>query len=140
MTECIVSVLVILVLHFNKTRESGVRNWGNVYSKFLKSQNIYFFDNGTIIVFPKILFLDTLEVIVEIESSKKALLLLNKMIFFRLFQLIIQPSLTKDNLFLALSMADATFPRIETLHLGYVDPFPEKGKIRLLKMVPSFSD
>ncbi|XP_067686174.1 F-box only protein 38-like [Haliotis asinina] len=43
-------------------------------------------------------------------------------------ELSIQPSLTKDSLFAAIKMADVTFPVFETLHLGYVDPFPEAGK------------
>ncbi|XP_048240772.1 F-box only protein 38-like [Haliotis rufescens] len=43
-------------------------------------------------------------------------------------ELSIQPSLTKDSLFAAIKMADVTFPVFETLHLGYVDPFPESGK------------
>lgn len=49
-------------------------------------------------------------------------------------ELSIQPSLTKDSLFAAIKMADVTFPVFETLHLGYVDPFPESGK-QLLRNV-----
>ncbi|XP_056012964.1 F-box only protein 38-like isoform X2 [Ostrea edulis] len=40
----------------------------------------------------------------------------------------IQPSLTKDNLFVALVMADVTFPLFSTLHLGFVDSFPAPEK------------
>lgn len=47
---------------------------------------------------------------------------------FRLEELIIQPSLTKDAVFSALLMAHAEYPRFECLHLGYVDDFPEKGQ------------
>lgn len=47
---------------------------------------------------------------------------------FRLEELIIQPSLTKDAVFSALLMAHAEYPRFECLHLGYVDDFPEKGR------------
>lgn len=47
---------------------------------------------------------------------------------FRLEELIIQPSLTKDAVFSALLMAHADYPRFECLHLGYVDEFPEKGQ------------
>lgn len=47
---------------------------------------------------------------------------------FRLEELIIQPSLTKDAVFSALLMAHAEYPRFECLHLGYVDEFPEKGR------------
>ena len=39
-----------------------------------------------------------------------------------------QPSLTKDSLFASLTLADVDFPHFETLHLGYVDDFPEHGK------------
>ncbi|XP_064649464.1 F-box only protein 38-like [Lineus longissimus] len=47
----------------------------------------------------------------------------------------IQPSLTKDSLFLALSMAEPDFPKIDTISLGYVDPFPvEKGKWEPLQL------
>jgi len=47
---------------------------------------------------------------------------------FRLEELMIQPSLTKDAVFSALLMAHAEYPRFECLHLGYVDDFPEKGR------------
>ena len=47
---------------------------------------------------------------------------------FRLEELIIQPSLTKDAVFSALLMAHAEYPRFECLHLGYIDDFPEKGR------------
>ncbi|PFX11856.1 F-box only protein 38 [Stylophora pistillata] len=47
---------------------------------------------------------------------------------FRLEELCIQPSLTKDAVFSALLMAHAEYPRFESLHLGYADDFPEKGK------------
>lgn len=47
---------------------------------------------------------------------------------FRLEELLIQPSLTKDAVFSALLMAHAEYPRFECLHLGYVDDFPEKGQ------------
>ena len=47
---------------------------------------------------------------------------------FRLEELCIQPSLTKDAVFSALLMAHAEYPRFECLHLGYTDDFPEKGK------------
>lgn len=47
---------------------------------------------------------------------------------FRLEELIIQPSLTKDAVFSALLMAHADYPRFECLHLGYTDEFPEKGQ------------
>ena len=47
---------------------------------------------------------------------------------FRLKELIIQPSLTKDAVFSALLMAHAEYPRFECLHLGYIDDFPETGR------------
>ncbi|XP_078362498.1 F-box only protein 38-like, partial [Oculina patagonica] len=47
---------------------------------------------------------------------------------FRLEELLIQPSLTKDAVFSALLMAHAEYPRFESLHLGYADDFPEKGQ------------
>ena len=47
---------------------------------------------------------------------------------FRLKELIIQPSLTKDAVFSALLMAHAEYPRFECLHLGYTDDFPETGR------------
>ena len=47
---------------------------------------------------------------------------------YRLEELLIQPSLTKDAVFSALLMAHAEYPRFEFLHLGYVDDFPEKGQ------------
>ena len=47
---------------------------------------------------------------------------------FRLEELLIQPSLTKDAVFSALLMAHAEYPRFECLHLGYADDFPEKGQ------------
>ena len=47
---------------------------------------------------------------------------------FRLKELIIQPSLTKDAVFSALLMAHAEYPRFECLHLGYIDDFPETGQ------------
>ena len=47
---------------------------------------------------------------------------------FRLEELIIQPSLTKDAVFSALLMAHAEYPRFECLHLGYIDDFPETGQ------------
>ena len=47
---------------------------------------------------------------------------------FRLEELIIQPSLTKDAVFSALLMAHAEYPRFECLHLGYIDDFPETGR------------
>ncbi|XP_061189220.1 F-box only protein 38-like [Saccostrea echinata] len=40
----------------------------------------------------------------------------------------VQPSLTKDNLFVALMMADVSFPSFNTLHLGFVDSFPAPDK------------
>lgn len=42
---------------------------------------------------------------------------------FRLHEVRIQPSLTKDGVFSALKMAELEFPLFETLHLGYVDEF-----------------
>ena len=47
---------------------------------------------------------------------------------FRLEELCIQPSLTKDAVFSALLMAHAEYPRFESLHMGYADDFPEKGQ------------
>ena len=47
---------------------------------------------------------------------------------FRLEELSIQPSLTKDAVFSALLMARAEYPRFECLQLGYADDFPEKGR------------
>ena len=47
---------------------------------------------------------------------------------FKLEELAIQPSLTKDAVFSALRMAHAEYPRFEYLHLGYVDEFPERGR------------
>lgn len=44
-------------------------------------------------------------------------------VFYRLHELRIQPSLTKDGVFSALKMAELEFPQFETLHLGYVDDF-----------------
>ncbi|GAB1597530.1 F-box only protein 38-like [Argonauta hians] len=46
----------------------------------------------------------------------------------RLTDLCVQPSLTKDNLFAALTMAEVTFPNFKSLTLGFVDSFPEPGK------------
>ncbi|XP_023930540.1 F-box only protein 38-like [Lingula anatina] len=43
-------------------------------------------------------------------------------------ELLLQPSLTKDSVFAALSLADVVFPNFKTLHLGFVDDFPEPGK------------
>lgn len=45
------------------------------------------------------------------------------LVCFRLHELRIQPSLTKDGVFSALKMAELEFPQFETLHLGYVDEF-----------------
>uniref|UniRef100_A0AAY4DZJ3 F-box protein 38 n=1 Tax=Denticeps clupeoides TaxID=299321 RepID=A0AAY4DZJ3_9TELE len=41
----------------------------------------------------------------------------------RLHEVRVQPSLTKDGVFLALKMAELEFPQFETLHLGFVDEF-----------------
>ncbi|XP_029634616.1 F-box only protein 38 [Octopus sinensis] len=46
----------------------------------------------------------------------------------KLTDLCVQPSLTKDNLFSALTMAEVTFPNFKSLTLGFVDSFPEPGK------------
>lgn len=51
---------------------------------------------------------------------------------FRLHEVRIQPSLTKDGVFSALKMAELEFPQFETLHLGYVDEF-------LLQCMKSFN-
>ncbi|XP_022243608.1 F-box only protein 38-like isoform X2 [Limulus polyphemus] len=51
--------------------------------------------------------------------------------------LAIQPSLTKDTLFVALSCAQGDFSRLQSLHLGYVEELPSKGEWseeRLLSM------
>ncbi|KAK3087955.1 hypothetical protein FSP39_012784 [Pinctada imbricata] len=45
----------------------------------------------------------------------------------RLEEISIQPSLSRDSLFLALQLADVCFPLFERLHLGFVDSFPEPG-------------
>ena len=47
---------------------------------------------------------------------------------YRLEEVSVQPSLTKDNLFVALVMADVSFPLFSTLHLGFVDAFPASGR------------
>ena len=39
----------------------------------------------------------------------------------------LQPSLSRDSLFLALKMAEVTFLNLRTLQIGYVDDFPRKG-------------
>lgn len=51
---------------------------------------------------------------------------------FRLHEVRIQPSLTKDGVFSALKMAQLEFPQFETLHLGYVDEFLLQCEYRLL--------
>ncbi|XP_054715946.1 F-box only protein 38-like isoform X2 [Uloborus diversus] len=43
-------------------------------------------------------------------------------------QLYIQPSLTKDSLFVSLSFAQCSFPKLKTLYLGYVDEFNTGGE------------
>ena len=50
-------------------------------------------------------------------------------LYCRLEELSIQPSLTKDSLFSALTLAEVDFLHFETLHLGLVDPFPEPGRL-----------
>ena len=45
----------------------------------------------------------------------------------RLGELAIQPSLTKDSVFSSLAIAEMDFTVFETLHLGFVDDFPESG-------------
>lgn len=62
---------------------------------------------------------------------------------FRLHEVRIQPSLTKDGVFSALKMAELEFPQFETLHLGYVDEFliqckyePEYWKFIQCAIVP----
>lgn len=47
---------------------------------------------------------------------------------YRLHEVRIQPSLTKDGVFSALKMAELEFPQFETLHLGYVDEFLLQSK------------
>lgn len=39
----------------------------------------------------------------------------------------LQPSLSRDSLMLSLKMAEAAFPNLHTLQIGYVDDFPRKG-------------
>ena len=46
----------------------------------------------------------------------------------RLEDLSLQPSLSKDSFFVSLTLAEVEFPKFETLHIGYVDAFPEFGK------------
>ncbi len=46
---------------------------------------------------------------------------------FRLGELSVQPSLTKDSVFSSLLIAEMDFTVFETLHLGFVDDFPEHG-------------
>lgn len=48
-------------------------------------------------------------------------------LFFRLEELAIQPSLTKDSFFSSLVLAEVDFPNLERLHLGYVDDFTSQG-------------
>ncbi|XP_060065718.1 uncharacterized protein LOC132546039 [Ylistrum balloti] len=43
-------------------------------------------------------------------------------------ELCLQPSLTKDSLFISLRLADVSFKFLQTLHLGFVDAFPEPGQ------------
>ncbi|XP_033760977.1 F-box only protein 38-like [Pecten maximus] len=43
-------------------------------------------------------------------------------------ELCLQPSLTKDSLFISLRLADVSFRFLQTLHLGFVDAFPEPGQ------------
>ncbi|KFM77713.1 F-box only protein 38, partial [Stegodyphus mimosarum] len=42
--------------------------------------------------------------------------------------LFIQPSLTKDSLFVSLSFAQCEFPKLKNLHLGYVDKLNSSGE------------
>ena len=51
----------------------------------------------------------------------------------RLEDLSLQPSLSKDSFFVSLTLAEVEFPNFETLHVGFVDEFPEFGKQRLFK-------
>lgn len=39
----------------------------------------------------------------------------------------LQPSLSRDSVFLSLRMSEATFPNLHTFQVGYVDDFPRKG-------------
>lgn len=48
---------------------------------------------------------------------------------FRLEDLSLQPSLSKDSFFVSLTLAEVEFPNFELLHIGYVDEFPEYGKL-----------
>ncbi|OWF49713.1 uncharacterized protein LOC110451330 [Mizuhopecten yessoensis] len=43
-------------------------------------------------------------------------------------ELSLQPSMTKDSLFISLRLADVSFKFLQTLHLGFVDAFPEPGQ------------
>jgi hypothetical protein len=49
-------------------------------------------------------------------------------VFFSLEELYLQPSLTKDSLFIALKMATVKFPVFNRLSLGYIEPFQESGR------------
>ena len=51
---------------------------------------------------------------------------------FRLGELAIQPSLTKDSVFSSLVIAEIDFTVFETLNLGFVDDFPESGIVSFL--------
>lgn len=50
---------------------------------------------------------------------------------YRLHEVRIQPSLSKDGVFSALKMAELEFPQFDTLHLGYVDEFLLQCKYRM---------